>query len=284
LLTLAALFWAGNTVLARGMSETVPPIALAWSRWVIATLILLPFAMPHLRTDWPRVADNWKMLAFLAAMGAGSYNTLHYIGLNATPALNALVIGAAGPMLIALASFLAFRDKLGSGQTIGIALAAVGVLIIVAKGNPSNLAAANFNSGDLWIFAAIASWAVYTAYLRKKPPIHWLSFSLVTFALAAVYNFPLFIAETIAGRQLQATWQTAATIGYVSVFPSVLSYIFFNRGVELIGSNRAGAYIYLIPVFGSALAVMLLGEQFRWHHAAAFGLVMGGVALAAKRG
>ncbi len=284
LLALAGLFWAGNTVLARGLHESVPPIALAWTRWAIATLFVLPFAWSHLKQDWPLIRRHWGALAFLSAMGAGSYNTLFYIGLNHTPALNALIVGASGPMLIALASYLAFGDRLNVTQAAGIPLAAFGVLAIIAKGDPETLARADFNQGDLWVFAALITWALYTAYLRKRPDIHWLSFAAVTFALAALFNFPLFIAEHLWSRQLQATGETALAIAYVSVFPSVLAYIFFNRGVELIGANRAGAYIYLIPVFGSVLAVSLLGERFALYHLAGFALIMGGVFLASRRG
>ncbi len=283
LLALAALFWAGNTVLARGLHESVPPIALAWTRWMIATLLVAPFALPKLKADWPVIRQHWGALAFLTAMGAGSYNTLFYIGLNHTPALNALVVGTSGPMLIALASYLAFRDRLTPTQAAGIPLAAAGVVAIIAKGDLQTLARADFNQGDLWVFAALVSWALYTAYLRKRPDIHWLSFAAVTFALASLFNLPLFIAEHVWDRQLQATGETALAIAYVSVFPSVLAYIFFNRGVELIGANRAGAYIYLIPVFGSVLAVALLGERFALYHVAGFGLIMGGVFLASRR-
>lgn len=283
LLALAGLFWAGNTVLARGLHESVPPIALAWARWTLATLLVLPFAWPHLKRDWPVIRGHWGILAFLSAMGAGSYNTLFYIGLNHTPALNALIVGASGPMLIALASFLAFRDRLSATQAAGIPLAALGVLTIITKGDPQTLARAEFNQGDLWVFAALVSWALYTAYLRKRPNIHWVSFAAITFAVAALFNFPLFVAEHVWHRQLQPTLETALAIAYVSVFPSVLAYIFFNRGVELIGANRAGAYIYLIPVFGATLAVALLGERFALYHLAGFAIIMGGVFLASRR-
>ncbi len=283
LLTLAALFWAGNSVLARGMHETIPPVALAFTRWTFATLIVLPFAWRHLRDDWPVLRTNWRIMAFLGLFGAASYNTLHYIGLNYTPAVNALVIGASTPLLVALVSFAAFGDRLTRTEAAGIALALAGTLAVVSRGAPATLMSANFNIGDLWIVAAISAWAVYTAYLRRKPAIHWLSFAAVTYALASLYNLPLFLAEHFLDRQLRADLPTALAITYVSIFPSVLAYIFFTRGVELIGGNRASVFIYLMPVFGALLSIALLGETLQLYHIGGFGLIMAGVAIANHR-
>ncbi|MDX2265320.1 MAG: DMT family transporter [Hyphomicrobiales bacterium] len=283
LLVLAGLFWAGNTVLGRGLSDLTPPVQLAFARWTLATLIIAPFAWPRLRQDWATIRAHAPMIAFLAALGPGSYNTLLYIGLTHTPAVNALLVGASGPLLIAIAAYAAFGDRMTRAQALGVVLAGVGVVFIIARGDPSKLGAAEFNQGDLWVFAALASWGVYTAYLRRKPAIHWLSFAAVTFALAAVFNAPLAAVEHGLGRSLQADWTTAFAIAYVAVFPSVLSYIFFSRGVELIGANRAGAYLNLIPVFGVGLAIAFLGEQLQGFHAAGFLLIMGGVLLSARR-
>jgi len=284
LLTLTPLFWGGNFVLGRGVHEFFPPIALASIRWTLAFLIILPFAWPHLRRDWPVIRRNWSWLLLLGATGAGSFNTLTYIGLNYTPALNALIINSSGPVMIALASFVFFSDRLTPRQGLGIALSLIGVIIVVSKGDLRTLAALEFNSGDLWVLGAMAVWGVYTAFLRKRPAdIHWLSLAACLFCVAAALNWPLHAWEHAYMRSLTLTTDALLAIGYVAIFPSILAYIFYTRGVELIGSNRAGVFMHLVPLFGSTLAVLILGEHPLWSHAAGFALILSGVTIAARQ-
>lgn len=284
LLALTALFWAGNFVIGRGVHGHVPPVALAWCRWTIASLIVLPFAWPHLKRDWPRVRENWAILTWLGVIGVGSFNTLSYIGLNYTTALNALVMQSSGPLLIALTCVMLFGDRLTLPLALGIALSLTGVLFVATQGKPAVLADLQFNQGDLWILAALAAWALYTAYLRKRPEIHWLSFLAATFVVGAAVNTPLFIAEHLSGWKLQLSIETLLAVAYVSIFPSILAYIFFNRGVELIGGTRAGLCLHLVPIFGTGLAIVLLGEALRLYHVIGFALVIAGVGLAARKG
>lgn len=283
LLTLVSLFWAGNFVVGRGVHGDVPPIALAWTRWLFATLIVLPFALSYLKRDWPVIRANWLGLTLLGIIGVGSFNTFTYIGLNHTTALNALVLQSSGPVLIALTCFVAFADKLTPKLMLGIAISLVGVMVVVTHGNPAILARLTVNQGDLWILAAIVTWAVYTAFLRKRPKIHWLSFTATTFFVGMAVNTPLFLAEHYSGWQLQWDRQTLLAIAYVTIFPGIIAYIFYNRSVELIGGARTGLCLHLVPVFGAALAILLLDETLQIHHVAGFALVLLGVVLAARK-
>ncbi|MDH3580754.1 MAG: DMT family transporter, partial [Hyphomicrobiales bacterium] len=252
LLSLTALFWAGNFVVGRGVHGHVPPIALAWCRWVLATLIVLPFAWPHLKRDWPAIRANWPVLALLGISGAGLFNTLSYSSLNYTTALNALVLQSSGPVLIMLTTFLLFGDRIRPVQGLGVAISLTGVLAMVARGDLAALASLQLNKGDIGLLLAMMTWAVYAAFLRKRPDIHWLSFVAVTFTVAILFNTPLFVAEHLSGWQIQTTRQTLLAVAYVSIFPGLLAYICFNRGVELIGANRAGVFMHLVPFFGAA--------------------------------
>ena len=284
LLSLTALFWAGNFVLGRGVHEHVPPIALAWTRWCLATLIILPFAIPHLKRDWPVIRASMPLLLFLGIVGVGAFNTLSYTGLNYTTALNGLVLQSSGPILIVLVSFLIFGDRISPRQAFGISVSLTGVLVMVARGDPDVLAGFELNRGDLLLIAALVLWGLYTAYLRKRPAIHWLSFTAVTFFIGAIVNTPFFVWEHLSVRQLQLDTQTIAAIAYVSIFPSVLAYICFNRGVELIGANRAGVCLHLVPLFGAVLAITLLGEEPRTYHYIGIALILTGVTMAARKG
>ncbi|NJM34225.1 MAG: DMT family transporter [Rhodomicrobium sp.] len=279
---LTMLFWAGNSVVARGVHELVPPLALAWLRWTIATLIVLPIAWPYIKRDWPVMRARWRSLVMLGALGTGSFNSLYYIGVSKTPAINALVINSSVPLLIPIAVFVIFRETLSRIQAAGIGFSLAGVLMVLAKGNPAFLASMQLNEGDLWVLAAMTIWAIYTALLRKQPPIHWLSFAAATFAVASLMNLPLFIGEHMAGKTIQPGWHAFLAVAYVSTMPSVVAQICYIRGVELIGSNRAGVFMHLIPLFGTILAILFLGESLYLYHLAGFALILTGVALASR--
>lgn len=283
LLSLTMLFWAGNFVLARGIHTDVPPVALAWARWTGAFLIVLPFAFRAMRRDWPIIRQNLHILIFLGTLGVASFNTLSYIALNHTTAINALILQSSAPFSIVLASFVFFGDRITLSQGLGIGVSLLGVLAIICKGDLSSLASLTLGRGDLLLLLAVICWAVYTAFLRKKPDIHCLSFAAVTFFVGSAVNTPLVVLEYSFGRSMNVDLMTAAAIAYVAVFPSVLAYIFYNQSVEIIGPARTGAFIYLVPMFGAVLAITLIGETLFPYHLAGFGLILTGVWLSARR-
>ncbi len=283
LMLLPPLFWAGNFVLGRAVSEAVPPVALAFWRWVLGALILLPFAWPHLRRDLPVLGRNWVIVLLLSGLGIAVFNTFAYIGLAYTTALNGVMIQSVMPVMIVGMSFLFFRDTVTGLQALGIAVSLGGALTLVSRGDPSAMASLRFNVGDLWIFAAVTSYAAYTALLRRRPNVHGFSFIVVTFLLGALMLLPFMLMESAQGRPLRIDATSLASIGYVAVFASILAYICFNRAVLLLGANRAGLSIHLIPVFGSLLAILFLGERLQWFHAAGITLIAVGVVLATRR-
>ena len=282
LLSLAALFWAGNFVVGRGMHETIPPLAMACIRWIIAATLFTPFALKYLRKDSPTIKKNFGIIFLLGTLGVGSFNSLAYIGLNHTTALNGLIMQSAGPVLIMLGALVLFGEKISLRQIIGVFISLTGVLVIVSKAALDNLLALTLNMGDLWILAAMSVWALYTLLLRKRPDIHPASFIGITFLIGAIVNIPFFLWEHFTARQLQITQESMLAIGYISVFPSILAYLFYNRGVTLIGGSRAGMFLHLVPLFGSALAIVFLGEQPFLYHALGFGLILLGVTTAVR--
>ena len=284
LLTLLALFWAGNQVLGRAVAGHIPPVALSFLRWSLAALFLLPFALPHLKRDWPVVRQNWKFLSILGIMGCGAFNTLQYIGLNFTTALNALVLNSTAPVLIALACVFLFRDRMTYKQVIGTIISLVGVLVVISHGSLDVLLHMTLNRGDLLILFGMLITAIYTAYLRLRPDIHWLTFLFVQFLASGVFNLPLVLVEsTVFGLTLQPTLLTLLTVLYVSIFPSIIGFICYTRGVELIGGVRAGIFLHLVPFFGALMAIGLLGEPLALFHITGFMLILSGVALTSRK-
>ncbi len=283
LLMVTAFSWAANVVIGRAIAGYVPPVMLACLRWSLATLILFPIAWPHFRNEWSNIVKHRRVLLFLGFLGPASYNSLFYLGLVSTEALNGLILNAAGPMFIALAGWSIFGDRLGVPLLTGMATGFAGVLIIIAKGDITSLASLRFNPGDLILLAAIAAWSSYTAFLRKRPPISWQSFSLTTYAIAAAVNVPLAIIENSLGHAMIVNWLTISAIIFVAIVPSVIGYVFYNRAVELLGPAPAGLYLFLIPVFGALLATGFLGEKLHWFHAVGFAAIIAGVLIGSRR-
>jgi drug/metabolite transporter (DMT)-like permease len=185
-------------------------------------------------------------------------------------------------MVIALAAWSVFGDRPDAPQLAGMATGFCGVLLIIARGDLSSLAALKFNPGDLLVLAAIVTWSVYTVYLRIRPPISWQSYNFVTYAIAAAASVPLAAAEHQLGYATALNWAAVAVIVFVAIFPSIIGYVFYNRRVELLGAAAAGLYLFLIPVFGAVLATVLLGEKLHPFHAFAFALIIAGVLIGSR--
>lgn len=280
LLTLVSLFWAGNIVLGRFIAGHVPPVMLSWVRWTGAFAIFLGFALPYARRDWRTIQANWGIITLITLLGIGIYNTISYYALQYTQAINALLIVSTGPLLVAAVTFILYREKPTLREVAGVFVSLTGAVIVIAHGDIDVLHHLKLNVGDVLFFIAQLVYAFYTALLSKRPKIHPFSFALVTFGWGAVMVTPLLFVEMAAGRY--AVWDTAAfaTLGYIVVFPSLLAYLFYNRGVELIGPNRAAPFYHLIPLFGSALAILFLGERPEPYHAVGYALILAGVAVA----
>jgi drug/metabolite transporter (DMT)-like permease len=283
LLSLTSLFWAGNTVIGRFMAGHVPPITLAFVRWGGATLILLPFAARHLIRDWPVIRKHAALMLLLAVTGFSVYNTLAYYGLQYTTAINGLLLQSIGPLFVALWSFVLFRDRLTLRQACGIGVSLTGVVVIVCHGSLAVLLAVAFNRGDLMFVVALLIYAFYAAMLRRRPVMHPLSFLAFGMGVGAVVLLPAMVLELASGKTFIVDGESILSFAFICIFPSLLGYLFLNRGIELIGANRSAPFIHLVPVFGSVLAIALLGERFELYHAVGYALVFAGITVATTK-
>ena len=283
LLTLTSLFWAGNIVLARYVAGHIPPMTLSFVRWVGAFLMLLPFAWPHLKADWPALRARLPLMVVLSATGFSINNALSYWALQYTQALNALLIQSSGPLFVALWSLTLFGVRLTFAQLAGITISLAGVLTIILRGDFAALDSIQFNKGDVMFAGALLAFGLYSALMPRRPKTHQLSLICFTTACGALLLLPFSILEYASGFTLQRDLLTAATLTYVVIFPSTLAYLFFNRGIALIGPNRAAPFFHLVPVFGSAMAILLLGEQPRLFHLIGYLLVLAGVVIASRQ-
>lgn len=282
LLSLTSLFWAGNIILGRFAAGHVPPVALAFIRWTSAFLILIAFAWPFLKRDWPTIKQHLGVMLVLTLAGITIYNTVAYWGLQYTLAINALLITSMHPLLVAAWSFILYRERLSGWQAFGIALSLTGVIVVLARGDIAVLRDVKFNIGDIVFFLAQIVYSFYTTLLKSRPNIHPISFLAFTIGTGALLLSPIYALEVNAGITFPVDTKAILILAYITIFPSLLAYLFFNRGVELIGPNRAAPFYHLIPVFGSALAIGFLGERPELFHAVGYALVLSGIYIGTR--
>ena len=283
LLMIPALCWSGNAIVGKAVAGQVPVFALAFWRWALASAILLPLAWPHLKRDWRAMLAEWKVMLALSFLGVAVFNSTLYMAALSTTAINIVMLQSAMPVLIVVASFLMFGERVRPAQAVGIAVSLTGALTLVAQGDPLVLAGFDFNRGDLWMMAGIVSYSVYTALLRKRPAVHGMSFAAATFVIGALLLLPMHVGESLAGRPLPLTGTAALAVLYVAVFASVLAYLSYNRAVAMLGANLAGMSVHLVPAFGTLLAILLLGEVPHAYHAVGIALIAAGIWWAQRK-
>ena len=280
LLALASLFWSGNHIVGRAIGGHVPPIGISALRWFLPAVLMWPLVRYHLTKDWPAIRSHWRSLLWLGVTGGALFSALQYVGLQYTSALNVSVINSLVPVLILAAGSVMFRDRVSAAQGAGIATSLIGVLVIISHGTLEMLRHLSFNWGDLIILFNMAVFAIYAASLRLRPQIHWLSFMFVFAAISALSTAPFAIWEASTGVTFHVDLLTVLAVIYVSIFPSVVAFAAWTRGVELIGAVRAGPYVHLVPVYTAVLGTLLLGETLAVYHLTGFGLILLGVWLA----
>jgi drug/metabolite transporter (DMT)-like permease len=281
LLVLTTLFWSGNFVLGRAVHTVFAPFTLSFWRWTVALVLLLPFVWTALREQGPLIRRHGPILLLLSVLGVVNFNTFVYIGLQSTTATNAVIMLSVTPVLIVALSFLLLRQTVTGWQALGIGVSLSGVLVIVGRGDLQSLLARQFVPGDLWVLAAVTSWALYSVCLRWRPAeLKLLNFQAVTMILGVIILAPLYGWDLAHDRTFAVGGATVATILYLALFPSILAYIFWNRAVAELGANRTGQFLHLMPAFGAVLSMVFLGERLYGFHAAGIALIALGIWLA----
>ncbi|MFK7993509.1 MAG: DMT family transporter [Granulosicoccus sp.] len=282
MLIIAPLLWGGNAVAGRMATEDWQPFTLTCLRWFCAMLLLTPFAVRPLQRDWPVIKTHCVLLFCLGAFGMAAFNLTMYLALNFTTAINVSIEQAAMPAMIMLANFFLLSQKVRIFQILGLVLTLLGVLLTTTAGEPARFFSEGLNKGDAIMLLACVFYAAYTFGLRWKPAIHWMSFMWVIAVSAFVMTVPFAGWELSKGQFEIPSLQGQMVLIYVIIFPTILSQLSWARGVELIGSNRAGLFINLVPIFGSIMAVLILRERFEWYHLVGLSLVLLGIGLSER--
>ena len=285
LLALTMLIWAGNWVIGRALREAIDPVTLNFWRWTIAALALLPFALPQLAGRGEVIRRNIGLLLLLSFTGVALFQTLVYLGLRSTTAVNGVLLNSSQPLFILLCSWVLERERATLRQTAGMLLSFAGIVVILARGDPAALRELEFHAGDAWILLGMPIWGIYSVLLKRRPPeLEGIAFLFVLSMIGMAMLAPFYALELL--RSPPAGLPSPAAVGgvlYVALGASVAGFIFWNRGVMVVGANAAGFTLHLLPAFGTVLAIALLGETFALHHAAGIATIVAGVVLATTR-
>ena len=285
LLATATLMWSGNWIAGRALRDAYDPVELNFFRWAIAVVVLAPFALPALRGKAQVIRGNLKLLCLLAFTGVALFQSMVYLGLRTTTAVNAVLINSSLPLFILLCSWAIERERPTARQAAGMLVSLAGILVIVSRGDPGNLLRLELQPGDGWILLAMPVWGIYSVLLKRRPPeLSGVPLMFVLSLLGLAMLAPL----TIAGAVLYAppaapTVPQALGVLYMGIAASVLGFMFWNKGVAVVGANAAGFTLHLLPAFGTLLAIAFLGESFGAFHAAGIATILAGVLLATVR-
>ncbi|KQP55173.1 hypothetical protein ASG40_09270 [Methylobacterium sp. Leaf399] len=284
LLTLTAMLWAGNAVMSKWAVGEVSPQVLTCLRWTVVCAVLVAIAGPDVRRDWRRLRPRWLSILLMGAGGYTAFNSLFYAAGAYTTTLNIALFQGALPVLVVLTNYVVNRTTVTGFQGLGVAVTLMGAAVAATHGDWTVFTTMALNRGDMLMLIACLLYAGYTVALPNRPAVSGLAFFTAMAVAAFLTSLPLLAVEWAAGH---AVWPSAkgwAIVVFVALGPSLGSQLAFMRGVELIGPNRAGVFVNLVPVFGALLAVVLVGEPFRWHDGLALALVLGGIYIAERFG
>ena len=286
-LCFASLFWSGNFVIGRfsSLENIVSPLSLAFYRWVIAFLILTPFCLQKAVKELSLLKKQPGMIFLIILTGPTLFNTLVYLGLTATTVINSLLIISTTPMLIILLNKLLYKAQTNIFQMIGIFISLIGVCYVIAKGSFQNIFDSEFYFGDLFILLAVTSWALYSIFLKKNETgVSGFSFLYLSFVFTVILLFPVYLYDIfIQDNFINIDQKTLLVIGYTGIFPSIISYMCWNTGVALIGPNKSGPFLHLMPIFGGILAFLVFRETLEIYHYAGILSVIVGIIITNKK-
>ena len=279
---LATLIWSGNFIVARGVYKEIPPVSLAFYRWLCASVILFPVIYKKIKTEWPVVKQSWHYFFWISLTGVSIFNTFVYIGGHYTTAINLALIGTTtSPIFSIILARIFLKEKVGWLKVIGIALCISGILFLLSKGNINHLLTFHFTKGDGWVLLAALSFAVYNTMVKKRPAsVSPVNFLFIAFSFGTILLFPFYLWEIFHSVPVEWNIKLISIIVYLAVGASVICFFIWNIAVHKLGAGRTALFGNLIPIFSSLEAVIILHEQFTWIHIVSMILVFAGIMLA----
>ena len=284
-LILTTLFWAGNFIVGEQASRfDIPPFTLNFYRWTFAWLILAPFTIKEIIEKKDHIIENIKLIIVLGITSITIFNSIVYYSLNFTQVISGVLMISTIPVMIIVFCWILKIEKSNVYQILGVIFSLFGVIVIITKADLVILLNLNFNKGDLWMVVAMFSWAMYSALLRKKKlEISQLSLLQIIISAGLVFLFPAYLIELSLGHKTSIHLPFVLILTYVVLFPGLASFIFWIKGISIIGSNRAGIFLHLIPIFSTIMAIIILKEKFMFYHLIGALLIVTGIILSSKK-
>ena len=281
LLVASSLFWSGNFFTGKVASlYDLTPFKLSFLRWTLAFLLLLPFTYRKIVEDFDKYKKNFPYLLVTSIFGVAVFNSFTYLSLQTSMVINSSIMTSITPLLIILFSWLIFKTQTYFMQFFGIILSIIGVLLIISKTNFTNLINLNFTTGDLWMLAAVFSWGLYSVLLKKiDSTLSQLATLEVMIFIGLIFICPFYIIESFHNSYLPKDLNEILMISYVAIFASITSFFAWNKGVSIVGANKASLFLHLIPVFSSIWAIIFLGEKFSFFHLIGTAFIIIGIVL-----
>ena len=285
MLVLASIFWAGNFIVGKfAFFEDIPPFSLVFFRWLTVWFILLPFTYKEILNNKNNIFNNFSLLLLLGLTSVGLFNSFVYISLNYTQVINASLFNTAIPAAIILFCFLFKIENTNSYQLVGLIISVIGVFAIITRLDLNILLTLSFNIGDIWMICAVFCWGIYSAFLKKlKLKISLLSLVHILCSCGLIFLFPQFLYEYSQSDIINVDKNFLYCLVYLALFPSIGSYYCWTGAVSIIGPNRAGIFLMLIPLFSAVMAIFFFKEEFQAYHFIGSIFVVIGLFLANKK-
>ena len=284
-LILATLFWSGNFIVGKAASLfEIPPFTLNFYRWVFAWLILAPFTLKEIFRKKNYILENSKLILVLGITSITIFNSIVYYSLNFTQVINGVLMISTIPVMIIFFCWVFKIEKTNVFQILGVIFSLLGVIVIVTQADFNKLLSLNFNKGDLWMVVALFSWAMYSALLKKKKfELSQISLLQTIISAGLILLFPAYLIEMLLGYRANIHLPFILTLSYVVIFPGLASFIFWIKGISIIGSNRSGIFLHLMPIFSTILAILIFGEKFKNFHLIGAIFIIVGIILSSRK-
>ncbi|MCP3872558.1 MAG: DMT family transporter [Desulfobacteraceae bacterium] len=274
----ATAIWSGNFIVARGLNDSIPPISLAFFRWLVAVIVFTPFAIKNLIEEWPIIKKHLAYFSITSFLGITAFNTLIYFAGHTTTAMNLSLIAITFPIFIIILSRILYKEQLTIKKVVGIVLVLIGVLFLITKGEITALINISFNIGDVWMLLASIIFAIYSLFLKNKPEgLSIKALQLACFIIGLIFLFPFFLWEQTTVNELFLNLTTIPAILYVGIFASLCAYVLWNKSIVALGPSKAGMVYYTLPLFSGFLGHLLLNESVSMIHFFSMILILSGI-------
>ena len=282
LAVIATLIWSGNFIIARSVIKDIPPVTLAFYRWLSATLIILPFAGKYFFSEWMIVRQHFWFFLLAAITGVSLFNTFVYIAGHYSTAINMALLGTCtSPILSVILARIFLQEKINSLRILGMLVCICGILLLLSRGSLETLLSFSFTKGDWWVLSAALAFAIYNTTVKKKPAgMHPVNFLFVIFFIGTLFLLPFYLYELNTSGGIEINFPNTFSILYLGLGASVICFLIWNKAITALGVGRTALFGNLIPVFSSIEAVILLNEKITTIHVISFILVVAGLVIA----